>query len=717
MPLSGGLALSALAWPPERLAEALDAAHEGGGADPYRSTAAVAAGAGRGADASRPAGEASERSATVASVAADAVEIAWPELRRTLGRVGPAVVQLPQAGGGLLVLLPRKNGGITVLAPNGRRERFRAARLARELRRKAEERWAAVAEGVLAPLPLSARRRRRARRSLIAAYLAEDAGATLYLWAPTDDGGLRNTGIVRLAAALAAALVVSQALFLLAWYVLGRGLLAGRLEAAWLLAWALLLVTLPAARATELAATADLGQRAARLLRQRFLGALLALAPDRVRGEGTGRLLGRLLAAESVEGALLGSAPAAGGALAELAGGVVALANGAAPTAHLALLAVGLGGAALLLAGHGGRLQACAAGRLELTGRLVEALGGHRTRQAQAAGGGIAEDDSRLAAHHEVVRRLATREAVLRVGLPRVWLLAGLAGLAPAAAAGGVTPSRLGASLAGLFLTQAALRRLAAALCGLAAAGVEARGLLPLLGAEGRGDRRPYSGGGNPRPVAGRHGAWHEGPLLLEASEISGGPAGGKRLVFSGVSLTIRAGERVLLDGPSGAGKSTLAALLAGERAPDSGLLLLGGLDLATVGARAWRRRVIAVPQLHANHLFAGTLAFNLLAGRGWPPSARDLAEAEAVCRELGLGALLDRLPAGMEQRIGEAGWRLSDGETCRVCMARALLQEPDLLILDESLAALDPEMRVRALEVATRRARTLMLVAHAGPG
>jgi ATP-binding cassette subfamily B protein len=474
-------------------------------------------------------------------------------------------------------------------------------------------------------------------------------------------------------------------------------------------------VTLPAARATELAATADLGQRAARLLRQRFLGALLALAPDRVRGEGTGRFLGRLLAAESVEGALLGSVPAAGGALAELAGGVLALANGAAPKAHLALLAVGLGGAALLLAGHGDRFQACAAGRLELTDHLVGALGGHRSRQAQAAGGDIAEDDSRLGAYHEAVRRLAAREAVLRVGLPRVWLLAGLAGLAPAAT-GGVTPGRLGASLAGLFLAQAALRRLAAALCGLAAAGVEARGLLPLLGAGGSGEGRTHPGGGNRRPVAGRHGAWREGPLLLEASEIAGRSAEGGRSVFSGVSFTIRAGERVLLDGPSGAGKSTLAALLAGERAPDSGLLLLGGVDLATVGDGGWRRRVIAVPQLHVNHLFADTLAFNLLAGRGWPPSARDLAEAEAVCRELGLGALLDRLPAGMEQRIGEAGWRLSDGEASRVCMARALLQEPDLLILDESLAALDPEMRVRALEVARRRARTLMLVAHAGP-
>jgi ATP-binding cassette subfamily B protein len=111
------------------------------------------------------------------------------------------------------------------------------------------------------------------------------------------------------------------------------------------------------------------------------------------------------------------------------------------------------------------------------------------------------------------------------------------------------------------------------------------------------------------------------------------------------------------------------------------------------------------VPQLHANHLFADTLAFNLLLGRGWPPSPGDLAAAESVCRALGLGALLDRLPAGLDQRIGEAGWRLSDGEASRVYLARALLQEPDLLILDESLAALDPASRLEVLGAVTERA------------
>jgi ATP-binding cassette subfamily B protein len=89
----------------------------------------------------------------------------------------------------------------------------------------------------------------------------------------------------------------------------------------------------------------------------------------------------------------------------------------------------------------------------------------------------------------------------------------------------------------------------------------------------------------------------------------------------------MRLGERVLLEGPSGGGKSTLVALLTGLRQPESGLLLLGGLDLPTLGAASWRQRVVAVPQFHDNHVFTGTLAFNVLMGRHWPPQSADLLQ------------------------------------------------------------------------------------------
>jgi ATP-binding cassette subfamily B protein len=177
--------------------------------------------------------------------------------------------------------------------------------------------------------------------------------------------------------------------------------------------------------------------------------------------------------------------------------------------------------------------------------------------------------------------------------------------------------------------------------------------------------------------------------------------------------LRIGHGDRLLLEGASGAGKSTLAAVLTGLRTPLSGLLMLNGLDRQTLGTQAWRRRVVSVPQFHENHVLAETFAFNLLLGRGWPPTADDIADAEQLCHELGLGDLLARMSAGLQQMVGETGWRLSHGERSRLFVARALLQKADVVVLDESFAALDPENLKRVLQCVLRRAPTLLVIAH----
>jgi len=116
--------------------------------------------------------------------------------------------------------------------------------------------------------------------------------------------------------------------------------------------------------------------------------------------------------------------------------------------------------------------------------------------------------------------------------------------------------------------------------------------------------------------------------------------------VLRGCSLTVRSGDRLLLEGASGGGKSTLASLLVGLRVPQSGLLLLRGLDRQTLGDEGWRQRVVSAPQFHENHVLAETFAFNLLMGRRWPPHEEDMVEASAICRELGLAPLLSKMPA-----------------------------------------------------------------------
>jgi ATP-binding cassette subfamily B protein len=183
--------------------------------------------------------------------------------------------------------------------------------------------------------------------------------------------------------------------------------------------------------------------------------------------------------------------------------------------------------------------------------------------------------------------------------------------------------------------------------------------------------------------------------------------------VLSGCDLVVRHGDRVLVQGPSGGGKSTLVSLLTGMRLPRSGLLLARGLDMSCLGEAGWRARVAAAPQFHENHVLTETFAFNLLMGRGWPPRVQDLEEAREVCEELGLGPLLERMPGGMYQMVGETGWQLSHGERSRLFIARALLQSGDVIILDESLAALDPENMAVTLRCLRARAPSLIVIAH----
>ena len=115
--------------------------------------------------------------------------------------------------------------------------------------------------------------------------------------------------------------------------------------------------------------------------------------------------------------------------------------------------------------------------------------------------------------------------------------------------------------------------------------------------------------------------------------------------------------------------------MLTGLRRPDSGLLLVDGHDLKSLGEQGWRAKISSAPQFHENHVLTETFAFNLLMGRNWPPTRADVEAAYKVCYGLGLGPLLERMPGGLNQMVGDTGWQLSHGERNRLFLARALLQ------------------------------------------
>ena len=179
--------------------------------------------------------------------------------------------------------------------------------------------------------------------------------------------------------------------------------------------------------------------------------------------------------------------------------------------------------------------------------------------------------------------------------------------------------------------------------------------------------------------------------------------------VFDGLTLDIPQGARVALLGPSGAGKSTLAALALKVAAPQVGRVLLGGTDIAALPAAAVRARIGWLSQ--ATHLFDDTIRANLLLAR---PEASD-DDLWAALEAARIAEMVRTLPEGLDAWVGEGGTRFSGGQGRRLALARALLSEAPILILDEPCAGLDAETEREFLTVLNDVAegRTVVLIAH----
>ena len=331
-----------------------------------------------------------------------------------------------------------------------------------------------------------------------------------------------------------------------------------------------------------------------------------------------------------------------------------------------------------------------------LAAQVQEGIGGVRTLQAfNAQGAELSRFDREAAAQ----LRAARRAGWVRGGVPGVMEVLGSASvagvLAWTAGGPGVPPEELVSFLAALVMLYQPAKQLgrvgqfavqAAAASGRLAELLEAR---PAVCSEpGAPLPGPFRGSVELRGVRFRY---------------------GERAVLEGLQLRVDAGRTVALVGPSGAGKSTVTQLLLRFARPESGALLLDGVDverLDVAGVRGFFALVTQEPLL-----FSGSVRDNLRVGR---PTATD-RELEAAARAAHADGFIRALPRGYDTPVGERGVTLSGGQRQRLCLARALVSRAPVLVLDEATSSLDPEgeAEVQRALAELLPGRTALVIAH----
>lgn len=181
------------------------------------------------------------------------------------------------------------------------------------------------------------------------------------------------------------------------------------------------------------------------------------------------------------------------------------------------------------------------------------------------------------------------------------------------------------------------------------------------------------------------------------------------RPVLKNISFKVEPGETIAIVGETGAGKTTVVNLLMKFYLPTKGSILLDGMDIRRLETRSLRDRIAYVPQ--ETYLFPGTIIDNIRISK---PEASD-DEVTEICRVLGIHEFIAKLPNGYGTDAGEAGKRLSTGEKQIIAIARAMLKNPDIVILDEALSSVDPktESMIRNAMRKLMKGRTSILIAH----
>ncbi|MDQ6975228.1 MAG: ABC transporter ATP-binding protein [Mariprofundaceae bacterium] len=651
-------------------------------------------------------------SAAQLDVGIQGVAINYLTLEQVLEDAGPAILPLPNEAGFLLLL-------------GGNRKTLRLMDTHQTICKVAVETVRHMLAGhletplrptlnkTLSQLSITGKRYDKAMRAMLRQQLSSaPVGHCYLLRLLPGDSFWKQLCLIRFPSRVSAfvlSMLAAQLLALMGWVVIGETIFHTTGFHGMLHLWALLLLTAVPLQMLSIRIKDSISLDFGCLLRKRLLDGVLQLKSAEVRDQGSGSFLGQVMNIEFLEGQCLSMVFVTFMALLQLLLAVGVLAMGVGGWVHASLLLAFLAVFFWLAIQHFSRMKAWILHARKLSFDLTENMVGHRTRLAQQHPDALHTDEDALLAHYSKLSELLDRsEAIMRslVGR-RGWLVVGCIGLYPALTTSQADIQSLTISIGGMLLAALSLDQLTQSFRHSMAAWVVWEQIHYIYQSSSRRLQQP-----SPRLITSTEIEQREkNHPMLTTQGLSF--AYSHRQILDDCNLRIDAHQHLLLEGDSGGGKSTLAALLAGLQHSEAGSIQLLGLSYAQWGDDHWRKQVVIAPQFQENHVLSATFAFNLLMGRQWPPSREDLIEADKICRNLHLGDLLDSMPAGMQQMVGESGWRLSHGERSRLFIARTLLQRARLIILDESFAALDPETLKIALQCVLKRSNALLLIAH----
>lgn len=640
----------------------------------------------------------------------------YRELPDFIARAAPALLQLRQHGRPYyLVLLGARGSKVRLLARDSKTVWMREADVLALVRQERQAGVAAELDQLLTGVAMSPRARTRARGKLLLQRLGQDELRTCWILRPQRTA--RTATLLSGMPALVGGILVNHLLLSLvlaaSFWLLGRAALEAHLDTGWFKGWLAVIACAIPLRLLEVWWQGLFAIRIGTLLKQQLLAGILKLTPDEIRLDGIGRHFGRVAESEVVEQLALGGALLAVLSVVDLGLAAIILSLGAGGWLHVGALVAWMAVAVVLTRRHYSMQRRWSGARIDITHDLLERMLGHRTRLAQLPLERWHDgEDRRLSAYSETSRAMDLRTMYLASVLPGGWLVLALLTLLPAFASGAAPVSALAISVGGILLALRAFDEISVFFQQISLAATSFEQIRDLLRAVVRPElesKVPLEmEAGLPSATAG-----DSAGTLIEARGLTFRHQARTRPVLENCTFQIGTGDRILLEGPSGGGKSTLVSLLTGLRTPEAGVLLLRGLDRATFGSSGWRRRVTAAPQFHENHVLAGSFAYNLLLGREWPTSLAQREKARVLCDELGLGELVKKMPAGLDELVGESGWQLSHGEKSRLYIARTLLQGVELVILDESFASLDPETMRVAVRCVLEHAPSVVVVSH----